>query len=159
MSNKTIVTTTGNTTSVQSPFWDTNTIWDYFPTTTGTIAAYWNEQAKASGSFPPYNITKNDDSTEFNLSMAVAGFSPEDLDVTVKDSKLIVKGEMKAKELPFGFVYSHKGIAERSFTRVVTIGEYVEVKTVGYKNGMLDISLQLVLPESKKPKKFEIKTT
>ena len=83
-------------------------------------------------------------------------FSPEDLDVTVKDNKLIIKGEMQAKELPFGFAYAHKGIAERSFVRNFTLNEYIEVKDVTYTNGMLDVTLQLVLPESKKPKKFQI---
>lgn len=135
--------------------WGT-TIWDYFPTSTSTIATYWNEQAKVSGSFPPYNIVKNEDNSEFVLSMAVAGFSKEELDVTVKDNKLIIKGEMQAKELPFGFAYAHKGIAERSFVRNFTLNEYIEVKDVNYTNGMLDVTLQLVLPESKKPKKFQI---
>lgn len=161
MNTKTVGTTLSGT-YIPAPtttVWDTNTtIWDYFPTSTTTLATYWNQQAKMSGSFPPYNILNNDDNTEFVLSLAVAGFSADDLEVTVKENKLIIKGEMKEKELSHGFAYTHKGIAERSFTRTFNINEYIEVKGVTYSNGMLDVSLHLVLPESKKPKKFQINT-
>lgn len=149
-----------NSTTIQNviPWWTDNTyqIWDYFPTTTQTLATYWNEQAKTTGSFPPYNLLTNKDNSEFILSMAVAGFSPDDLDVSVKDKRLIIKGEVIKKEEPEGFSYSHKGIAERSFTRQFTLGEYVEVQDVSYNNGVLNIKLTLVIPESKKPKKFAI---
>ena len=143
-------------TSVTFPNILNSCIWDYFPTSYNTLATYWTEQAKTAGSYPPYNIVKSDDNSHFTLSMAVAGFSPEDLDVVVKDNKLTIKGEVSSKELSPGFSYAHKGIAERSFTRMFTLGEYVEVKDVAYKNGMLDIQLEVILPENKKPKKFSI---
>ena len=144
-------------TSVTFPRIFNDAIWDYFPTSYNTLATYWTEQAKTAGSYPPYNIVKSDDNSRFTLSMAVAGFSPEDLDVVVKENKLTIKGEVSSnKELPSGFSYAHKGIAERSFTRVFNLGEYVEVKDVAYQNGMLDIQLEVVLPENKKPKKFSI---
>lgn len=120
------------------------------------LTTFWQEQAKQSGTYPPYNLTKSEDS-KFNLTFAVAGFSPEDLEVTVEDNTLNIKGKMQPKSLSDGVTYVHKGIAEREFTRSFTIGEYVEVKTVEYKNGMLSIDLEMVLPESKKPKKFNIK--
>jgi len=153
-------TAVGNTTGTylsggSSTDWDTN-IWNYFPIYSNQLAAYWNEQAKTSGTFPPYNLLKNSDNSEFVLSLAVAGFSPDELDVTVKDSKLIITGNVESKDLPEGFSYAHKGIAERSFTKAFTLHEYVEVKEVTFKNGMLEVKLQLVLPENKRPKKFQI---
>ena len=137
--------------------WATSNVWDFFPTTTSTIATYWTEQAKSTGSYPPYNILKKEDNSQFILSLAIAGFSSDDLDVSVTENKLTIKGEIKEKDLPKGFSYSHKGIAERSFTRQFTISEYVEVKEVTLQNGMLNILLEVVLPESKKPKKFLIR--
>lgn len=136
----------------------TTSVFDFFPTTSNTLATYWNEQAKAAGSYPPYNIIQNADSTKFIVSLAVAGFSPEDLEVTVKENKLTVKGDAGGKELPEGFIYAHKGIAERTFIREFTLGEYVEVTDVSYEYGMLDIKLEVRLPEAKKPKKFTIHT-
>lgn len=116
----------------------------------------WAEQAKVTGNFPPYNLTKNEDATQYNLTLAVAGFDPEDIDVSVENNKLMIKGQAQAKNLPDGVSYVHKGIAERVFTKEFSLGEYVEVTSVTYENGLLDISLQLRVPEHKKPKKFSI---
>lgn len=118
---------------------------------------FWAEQAKLSGNFPPYNLTKNEDSTQFNLTLAVAGFAPSDIDVSVRDNQLIIAGEIKQKETTDSKeTFVHRGIAERSFKKTFDLGEYVEVQNVSYKNGMLHVHLALVLPESKKPKKFQI---
>jgi molecular chaperone IbpA len=120
------------------------------------LTSFWNEEAKLSGTYPPYNLTKSVDN-KFNITFAVAGFAPEDLEVTIEDNKLHIKGKSQTKPLSEGVAYVHKGIAEREFTRTFTLGEYVEVKNLAYKNGMLSIDLEMVLPESKKPKKFAIK--
>ena len=120
------------------------------------LTDFWTEQAKQSGSYPPYNLTKNSESTEFNLTLAVAGFGPDDIDVSVEENQLIIKGKVEPKNLEEGVTYVHKGIAERAFTRTFTLGEHVEVKGVAYSNGILDVKLELVVPEHKKPKKFVI---
>jgi len=122
------------------------------------VTSFWTQEAKLAGSFPPYNLTKNSDSTQFNLKLALAGFGPEDVDITVEDNQLIIKGKAVSQPLDDGSVYVHKGIAERSFTRTFTLGDYVEIKEVTYKNGILDVYMELVLPEHKKPKKFDIVT-
>lgn len=117
----------------------------------------WNQQAKLTGSFPPYNISTNEDSTKINLTLAVAGFGPDELDVTVRDNQLLISGEIKQKECPDSKeIFVHRGIAERSFKKTFDLGEYVEVQKVSYQNGMLTVNLALVLPEAKKPKKFSI---
>lgn len=117
---------------------------------------YWMEQAKSAGNFPPYNLTKNEESTKFTLTLAVAGFAPADLDVSVRDNQLVISGEIKQKEDTSGLKFVNRGIAERTFTKVFDLGEYVEVKNVTYKNGLLIVNLALELPEAKKPKKFSI---
>ena len=125
--------------------------------TASRLADIWTSQAKEAGNFPPYDLTRNEDSTQWKLTMALAGFSPEELDVTVEQNQLIIKGET-SKKADDKYTYNvHKGIAQRSFTRKFTLGDYVEVKNVAYQNGILDVQLELVLPESKKPKKFAIK--
>lgn len=122
------------------------------------LTNFWAEQAKQTGTYPPYNLTKNEDSTKFNITLAVAGFGPEDLDVSIEENQLIIQGKVKPKNLPEGISYVHKGIAERVFTKTFTLGEHVEVKDVTYQDGLLDVSLELVVPEHKKPKKFTIST-
>ena len=120
------------------------------------VASFWTQEAKLTGTFPPYNLSKNSDSTQFHLELAVAGFGPDDVEVSVEDNQLVIKGKTNNQGLDDRYTYAHKGIAERSFTRTFTLGEYVEVKEVTYKNGILDVYMELVLPEHKKPKKFEI---
>jgi molecular chaperone IbpA len=120
------------------------------------VTSFWTQEAKLNGSFPPYNLSKNLDSTAFNLKLAIAGFGPEDISVSVEDNHLIIKGDAETLTLDAGNTYVHKGIAERSFTRSFTLGDYVEVKDVSYKNGILDVYMELVLPEHKKPKLFQI---
>lgn len=127
-------------------------------TTASRLAELWTTQAKETGSFPPYDLVRNEDSTQWKLTMALAGFSPEDIDVTVEQNQLTVKGETIKKTNDTYTKSVHKGIAERSFSRKFTLGDYVEVKNVTYTNGILDIELELVLPESKKPKKLQIQT-
>lgn len=122
------------------------------------VTSFWSKEAKLHGSFPPYNLSKNSDSTKFNLKLAIAGFGPEDISVSVEDNHLLIKGNAETLTLDTGSTYIHKGIAERSFTRSFTLGDYVEIKDLSYKNGILDIDMELVLPEHKKPKVFKIKT-
>ena len=162
--NNTVTTTTSNLNNLSSNnyLWvDPFTIHNgyYNPATYTTwLSDLWISQAKETGTFPPYDITRNEDSTKWKLTMALAGFSPDDLDIVVEQNVLSIKGEVSSRKSPDD-KYSHsvhKGIAERSFTRKFTLGEHVEVKSVSYKNGMLELELELVLPESKKPRKLKI---
>lgn len=126
--------------------------------TASRLADIWMSQAKETGNFPPYDLTRNEDSTQWKLTMALAGFTPEDLDITVEQNQLTIKGEV-AKKQDENYAFNvHRGIAQRSFARKFTLGDYVEVKNVTYQNGILNIELELVLPESKKPKKLKILT-
>lgn len=104
---------------------------------------------KSSG-YPPYNILKKDG--QFVLEIAVAGFSKEDISITVKELQLTVEGQLEASEDET--VY--KGIATRDFKQNFVLAEYVVVKGAELKDGMLRITLEQELPEEKKPKVIEI---
>ena len=108
---------------------------------------------KVSASFPPHNILKLDDS-RYVVELAIAGFSKDEIDVSVEEGKLTVKGEKKDKELDVHYI--HRGIGTRSFTKTLTIADTIEVKGAEFKDGILRIGLENIIPESKKPRKIEI---
>ena len=103
--------------------------------------------------YPPYDIVKlNED--RYKLSLAVAGFSKDDINVSVDNGTLIVKGELV--EVADAEIV-HKGIAGRKFTRTFALGEYMEVTGAEMKDGMLHIDIDRIIPEDKKPKEIAIK--
>jgi molecular chaperone IbpA len=106
-----------------------------------------------SQSYPPYDLLKLDEDT-YRLSIAVAGFSKENINVLVDNGTLIIKGEIL--EVTDAEVV-HKGIAGRKFTRSFALGEYMEVTGAEMKDGMLHINVDRIIPEDKKPKTIEIK--
>jgi molecular chaperone IbpA len=110
-------------------------------------------QAATRQSYPPYDVLKLDEDT-YQVSIAVAGFTKDDIDVSVDNGTLIVKGEIT--EVTDG-EYLHKGIAARKFTRTFALGEYMEVTTAKIEDGMLHINVDRIVPEEKKPKVIKIK--
>ena len=103
--------------------------------------------------YPPYDILKLDEDT-YKLSLAVAGFSKDDIKVSVDNGTLIIKGEIV--EVTDAEVV-HKGIAGRKFTRTFALGEYMEITGAEMKDGMLHIDINRIVPEDKKPKEIAIK--
>ena len=108
-----------------------------------------SSSVKASG-YPPYNIYKNKDT--YVLELAVAGFSKEDLKISVKELTLTVEGELSTSQEEA----LHKGIATRDFKQDFVLAEYVIVKGAELKDGLLRITLEQELPEEKKPKTISI---
>jgi len=109
-------------------------------------------------SFPPHNIVKVDE-YHYVVELAVAGYTKEEIDITVDDGHLIIKGnkEDKAKNAELADVtYLHRGIGLRSFTKTVKIADTVEVRGAEYTDGILRIGLENVIPERKKPRNIEI---
>jgi molecular chaperone IbpA len=104
-------------------------------------------------SYPPYDLLKLDEDT-YRLSLAIAGFTKDDIDVSVDNGTLIIKGEIV--EVTDAEVV-HKGIAGRKFTRTFALGEYMEVTGAELKDGMLHINVDRIVPEEKKPKTIKIK--
>ena len=111
--------------------------------------------SKTVSTFPPHNILKLDDN-HYIVELAVAGFSKDEIDITVDDGNLVIKGEKEEKDT--GIQYLHKGIGTRSFTKTLRIADTVEVKGAEFKDGILKIGLENIIPEHKKPKKIEIGT-
>lgn len=108
---------------------------------------------KNSGNFPPYNVIKVDEDT-YLLEFAIAGFDKENVKVSQEKNALVIEGSMDEDE---DVEYIQKGIATRSFTRVIALAEYVEVQGAEFKNGILSVTLERILPEEEQPKTIKIK--
>ncbi|MDQ1899758.1 Hsp20 family protein [Paracoccus sp. WLY502] len=107
----------------------------------------------AAPTYPPYNIEKTGDDA-YRISIAVAGFAPEDLNVEVRDGAVIVSAR-KAEEND-GRTYLHRGIATRAFERKFTLADHVRVEGASHVDGMLHIDLVREIPEALKPRRIEI---
>ncbi|MBM3486989.1 MAG: Hsp20 family protein [Alphaproteobacteria bacterium] len=109
--------------------------------------------AEANDSFPPYNIEKTGE-TDYRITMAVAGFGEDDLNVEVREGVLVVAG--KAKPETEGARFLHRGIARRAFERRFQLADHVVVRTAALENGLLRIELARELPEAMKPRRIAI---
>ena len=108
----------------------------------------------AADSYPPYNIVKTGEDA-YQISVAVAGFGPQDLDVEVRDGQLVVVGK-GANDSDEDVNFLHRGIARRAFERRFQLADHVEVKAADLKDGLLVIDLVREIPEAMKPRKIEI---
>ena len=106
--------------------------------------------------FPPYNIVKTGDN-EYDVELALAGFNKKDIDVTVEDGILTIKSIVKDSKEDKEEGVIHKGIAKRYFSKSFTIADDVEVKGAELKDGLLKVSLERIIPESRKTKTISIK--
>ena len=107
----------------------------------------------AALAYPPYNIEKTGEDA-YRLTMAVAGFSPEEVDVTVQENSLLVTG--KAKKDGEESRYLHRGIARRTFERRFSLADHIKVVGATLQNGMLHVDLVHEVPEAAKPRKIQI---
>lgn len=107
-----------------------------------------------SNGYPPYNIVQHNEN-EFSISLAVAGFSMEDITVTKDKNTLSIEGK-SPKTAEEEKNYLHKGVAARSFNREFTLADYVEVDKAELKLGMLNITLKREVPKELQPKKISI---
>ena len=105
--------------------------------------------------YPPCNIVRTGEDT-YRISLAVAGFKPDQLNVTVNQNTLIVTGTANEKQGEGEYLY--KGIAGRSFERRFNLADYVVVKGASVDEGLLQIELERELPEAMKPRRIDIKT-
>ena len=103
---------------------------------------------------PPYNILRTGENS-YRISLAVAGFKPDQISVTVQQNTLIVAGRENQKT---DHEYMHRGIAARDFERRFSLADFVEVKDATFEDGLLQIDLVRELPEAMKPKRIEIRS-
>jgi molecular chaperone IbpA len=102
--------------------------------------------------FPPYDIVRIDDDT-YRITLAVAGFSPEEISITAQQNLLAVAGQRKdAREHD----YLHRGIAAHSFDKQFNLADHVEVTGASFDNGLLQIELVRKIPEAMKPRRVPI---
>jgi molecular chaperone IbpA len=106
-----------------------------------------------SATFPPYNIERLGE-TDYRITVAVAGFSEDELKIDVKEQILNIRGEKKTEDKARRFL--HRGIAARTFERHFQLADHVEVRGADLKDGLLHIDLQRNVPESLKPRTIAI---
>lgn len=111
-------------------------------------------EIKQTVSYPPYNINRIDD-LNYQIEMALAGFSKTDIDIKYADNQLTIKSvdseDKEEKET------LHRGISKRKFSRTFTLAEDMKVNGAELKDGMLLIELEKIVPEEKKPRTIDIK--
>ena len=107
----------------------------------------------SQSSYPPYNIEKTADDA-YQISIAVAGFSEENLEIEVRENHLIVSGNKPEDD--GDRVYLHRGIATRAFERKFQLADHVRVSGADHADGMLHIYLKREVPDALKPRKIEI---
>lgn len=106
-------------------------------------------------SYPPYNIEKLSEDG-YRVSLAVAGFSADELDITVQENTLIVSGKARDDQAERERSFLHRGIAKRAFERRFQLADTVKVTGASYADGLLNIDLVREVPEHKRPRKIEI---
>lgn len=118
------------------------------------LDSFKNIDIESSG-FPPYDIIRHDEN-RYQITIALAGFSKDDLDIEVKENVLTVRGEKVSDIKNQDREILHKGIAERNFVRRFQLADYVEVKSADLKNGLLHIELAREIPEAMKTRTIKI---
>ena len=108
---------------------------------------------QAQNSYPPYNIEAVDENN-YRITLALAGFGIEDLEITSEPNLLFVKGKKDSEQADVRYIY--RGIATRSFERRFQLADHVKVKAAQMDNGLLHIQLEREIPEAMKPQKIEI---
>jgi molecular chaperone IbpA len=111
------------------------------------------QAAPAASSYPPYNIEKTGEDS-YRLTMAVAGFSPDDIEMVVRDNTLFITGRTQAEEQQNEVLY--RGIAGRPFERRFVLADHIQVDGADLQNGLLHVGLKRIVPEALKPRRIAI---
>jgi len=112
-----------------------------------------NLNVHGHNNYPPHNLTKKSDS-EYSITMAVAGFSKDDLTIKGEGNALSVEGKKHSDEVDNNFIY--KGISDRQFNKQFLLSENTFVKDVNLTDGLLEIKLERIIPEDKKETVYQI---
>jgi molecular chaperone IbpA len=115
-------------------------------------------RTEADRSYPPYDIEKTGENG-YRITLAAAGFTADELEITAMPNLLIVTGRKAHADEENGRTYLHRGIAARNFERKFELAEYVVVKAATYDSGMLSIDLAREVPEALKPRRIDIDTS
>ncbi len=113
-------------------------------------------QTASAPSYPPYNIEKAADDS-YVLTMAVAGFGPDDIELTVQDNTLLVAGRVGGRSEGSQVLY--RGIAARAFERRFALADHIQVEQADLVNGLLHVAVKRVVPDALKPRRIAIGAT
>ena len=119
----------------------------------GTLLDMALRSDQSAAGYPPYNIEVTGEN-RYAITLAVAGFTIEDLEIQVENNVLTVRGKKTNDDNPHNYLY--QGIATRSFERRFNLADYVEVTGAELRNGLLTVNLVKEIPEAMKPKRIEI---
>ncbi len=111
-------------------------------------------KAEAVPNWPPYNIERSGED-EYRITMALAGFSPNEIELVQKENTLFVAGH-KSAEQEQGAEVLHRGIATRPFRQTFNLAQHVKVVNANFENGLLIVELKREVPEAHKPRRIEI---
>jgi molecular chaperone IbpA len=110
-----------------------------------------NSKSNSAG-YPPYNIEQKT-ANQYRITMAVAGFADEEIEITQQENTLLVRGECQPED---GKTYIYQGIAERNFERKFQLADYVKVIGATLEHGLLHVDLEREIPEAMQPRKIAI---
>ena len=110
-------------------------------------------RSEAADGYPSFDIAK-DGEDSYRITLAVAGFRPDEIEIVAQQNQLSVTGKKADDKQDAQFI--HRGIATRSFERRFQLADFVEVRSASFQDGLLSITLQRVIPEAMKPRKIEI---
>ena len=111
--------------------------------------------SESSPGYPPYNIERTGENN-FRISVAVSGFSPNEISIVAKENTLTIKGEKVANENGQNSEVLYRGIASRAFERQFQLADFVQVKNATLENGLLHVDLVREIPEANKPRNIPI---
>ena len=114
-----------------------------------------NNGAQTQENYPPFDLIKEGDN-EYRIQLAVAGFKPDEIDITAQQNVLVVSGRKSDETEEKGTDFIYRGIANRSFERRFALADHIQVKGADLKDGMLFIDLVREIPEAMKPRKIDI---
>lgn len=112
-------------------------------------------RAEAGDGFPPYDLEKLGEDS-YRITLAVAGFRPDEIEITAQQNQLVVSGRRSDEADADKDRWLHRGIATRSFERRFQLADFIEVQAASFENGLLSIALKREVPEAMKPRRIEI---
>jgi molecular chaperone IbpA len=118
-----------------------------------TMERNWSNSL--NNNYPPFNLERKGDM--YTITLALAGFSRDEIDVSIDQDQLIIAGVKKPVESSEDVEYLHRGLAYRSFEKIFALSEHMEVKNAELKNGLLTVVIERIIPEALLPRKIQIK--
>jgi molecular chaperone IbpA len=109
----------------------------------------------AAPTYPPYNIESTGEDS-YRLTMAVAGFSRDEIDITVQENSLVISGKAQKEDDEVNGRYLHRGIARRAFERRFSLADHIKVNGASMDHGLLHVDLVREVPEEAKPRQIKI---